>query len=44
MLLAFGEVENSLVSLRQDGLRTESERQRVDADRKVLELTGHWNL
>jgi len=38
VLLAFREVEDSLVGLRQSGLRRGSEGERVVADRKVLEL------
>jgi multidrug efflux system outer membrane protein len=38
LLLAFGEVENSLVGLRQFGLQRASEGERVAAERKVLEL------
>ena len=38
MLLAFRDVENSLVGLRQSGLLRTSEGQRVAAERKVLEL------
>ena len=38
VLLAFREVEDALVDLRQAGLRRGSERQRVTAERKVLEL------
>ena len=38
VLLAFGEVEDSLVDLRQSGLRRGSEGERVAAERKVLEL------
>ncbi len=38
VLLAFREVEDSLVGLRQSGLRRASEAARVAAERKVLEL------
>jgi multidrug efflux system outer membrane protein len=38
VLLAFREVEDSLVGLRQAGLRRASETERVAAERKVLEL------
>jgi len=38
VLLAFREVEDSLVDLRQSGLRRGSEGQRVGAERKVLDL------
>jgi multidrug efflux system outer membrane protein len=38
ILLAFQEVEDSLVGLRQFGLQRDSQRQRVQAERKVLEL------
>ncbi len=38
VLLAFREVEDSLVSLRQSGLRRGSEGERVNAERKVLDL------
>ena len=38
VLLAFREVEDSLVGLRQSGLRRGSEGERVAAERKVLEL------
>lgn len=38
VLLAFREVEDSLVGLRQAGLRRASEGERVAAERKVLEL------
>jgi multidrug efflux system outer membrane protein len=39
VLLAFREVEDSLVGLRQSGLRRQSEGERVAAERKVLELS-----
>jgi multidrug efflux system outer membrane protein len=38
VLLAFREVEDSLVGLRQAGLRRDTEGQRVAAERRVLEL------
>src|SRR6185503_6417078 len=38
VLLAFREVEDALVGLRQAGLRRTSEGERVAAERKVLEL------
>jgi multidrug efflux system outer membrane protein len=38
VLLAFREVEDSLVGLRQSGLRLGSESERTSAERKVLEL------
>jgi len=38
ILQAFREVEDALVGLRQFGLQRDSQRQRVEAERKVLEL------